>query len=74
MGYGIEGFDDYMESLSLDWQIELKSVKHHTTGDFLTNFQCTNASHLKVMFIITGLLSHNLEQNSEKSLAVADHQ
>lgn len=34
MGYGIEGFDDYMESLSLDWQIELKSVKHHTTGDF----------------------------------------
>ena len=34
MGYGIEGFDDYMESLSMDWQIELKSVKHHTTGDF----------------------------------------
>lgn len=25
MGYGIEGFDDYMESLSMDWQIKLKS-------------------------------------------------
>lgn len=34
MGYGIEGFGDYTESLAMDWQIELRSVKRHTTGDF----------------------------------------